>query len=175
MLRSEGVDIEGGYRTRIGTGELSLRAFGTYVRKLSLGSGATIISRDGEVGDNGRNGEYGVPRWRGLGTVSYRGGPATIAVTSRFVGASRIESDWTSLDIDRNRVPAQVYFDLYGAMKVKTDRRTLEIFVSAENVFDRDPPLVPSTSSLAFVTPPVNPQVYDTLGRSVRVGARLTF
>ena len=175
VLKSRGVDLEGGYRTRLGEGELSLRALASYVDKLTLGSGTRIITRDGEVGDNGRNGEYGVPRWRGLGSLSYRGDAGTLSLTGRFVGASQIERDFGPQDLDQNRVASQVYLDVYGAIKVPTGGRGFELYASAENLLDRDPPTVPSFSSLAFVTPPVNPQVYDTLGRIVRVGARVRF
>lgn len=174
VLRAAGLDIEAGYQTRIGKAVLDVRGVASYVSELSL-SGTTFVTRAGEVGDNGGLGG-GVPSWKGrvATTLKWDGG-TTLGVTMRFVGASKLESDWTSLDINNNHVPAQFYFDLYAAQAVKLGGTRFEVFGAIDNVTDRDPPPVPSTSSLPFVLTQVNPQIYDTLGRMFRVGVRLQF
>ncbi len=180
--KSTGIDFELGYRTRLGDGTLALRAVATRTTELSLGVGATRISRAGEVGDNalatGASGSAatGVPDWRGLASVSYEsGGGSSISVKTRYIGAAKIESDYGPLDLAGNHVPNVFYFDLRLAQRVKVGSASFEFFGAVDNLFDRDPPTVPSLSSSAVLLVPTNYTLYDTVGREFRVGARFAF
>lgn len=180
--QSAGIDFELGYRTRLGGGTLALRALASRITKLSLGVGAGRISRAGEVGDNalatGASGSAatGLPDWRGLASLGYESaGGSSITVKTRYIGAAKIESDFGPLDLAGNHVPTVFYVDLRLAQRVKTRLGSLELFGVVDNLFDRDPPTVPSLSSSAVLLVPTNYTLYDTIGREFRVGARFAF
>ena len=67
------------------------------------------------------------------------------------------------------------YVDLRLAQRVRVGRGSFEFFGVVDNLFDRDPPIVPSLSSSAVLLVPTNYTLYDTIGREFRAGVRFAF
>ena len=56
--------------------------------------------------------------------------------------------------------------------KVKVDTASADVFLTVENLANKDPGLVPGLGGLGFVVPQTDPSVYDVLGRTFRAGIR---
>ena len=99
-------------------------------------------------------------------TVNYRSGPLSLTAQARFVSAgyndvTRIGPDDSRYDPSLpnspniNRLPSRVYFNLAGSYDLMElgERGKVELFGAVENLFDRDPPFVPSISVCSMRTP----------------------
>ena len=173
-----GIDIELSYAMSLGEGELTMRGFATHVTKLSLGESGTdsYVSRLGEVGNNAGAADSGTPDWRGIGNIGYENGSGTsFGATIRFIGEAKVESDFDKYYLLGNDVSSRTYVDLNASQSFELSSGTLELYGVIENVFDRDPPLVPSLQGTSALDMPTNIGLYDTLGRTIRVGARVEF
>ncbi|GGI87712.1 TonB-dependent receptor [Polymorphobacter multimanifer] len=116
-------------------------------------------------------GTFNSLKWRGFLTTTYSVGASRTTVTTRYLGSGTItnqpETSRTGIPATANRVPAVWYFELAQNYDVKIAGRTVTVFGVVENLFDRDPPPIPS-SGTSFGTSPI----YDLLGRSFRLGFR---
>ena len=70
--------------------------------------------------------------------------------------------------IDYNKMKGAFYFDVGGTVKITKEIGT---FFKVDNVFDHDPAPSPQTNTGLDV----NPALYDTLGRTYRIGVRARF
>lgn len=177
--RMAGMDMEFAYTMTVGPGELNMRAFATRTSKLSMGVPGTdgFITRQGEVGNNaGGGGNPGTPEWIGNGKIRYDTDNGTsVGLTMRFVGEAEVESDYSYTYLEGNNISAQTYIDLNVSQTFDIASGTLQIFGVIDNVFDRDPPVIPSLQGTSPLDLPTNGSVYDTLGRSIRMGIRGKF
>ena len=79
----------------------------------------------------------------------------------------------TNRTIDNNRIKGAFYVDATLSFDVEVGERELQFFLSANNLFDKDPPVVaPGPAGSAYATPATNQALYDLLGRTYRVGVR---
>lgn len=176
--RVAGIDFEINYAKEVGPGTLNIRTFASYVDKLSQGKPGTdnFVSRRGEVGNNAGAAGQGSPKWTGVANVAYlTDGGTTVGGSVRYIHSALIESDFTSLELAGNDIPARTYLDLNISHKFETSSATYQIFANIDNVFDKDPPIVPSLQGTAAFDTPTHSGLYDTLGRMYRVGVRVKF
>lgn len=158
--KTSGVDVEASYTLPLNkvsggmNGTMRFRGLATYVDKVLINDGKTIVDRAGDVGDNV---SFGTPHWRATGSVNYTNQDVSIDARVRYVGGGKFNH---ALDIANNDIAARVYVDL-GA-QVNIDKFTL--FANVNNLFDRDPPL---TTYGAIH--------YDTIGRYMTAGAKVRF
>jgi iron complex outermembrane recepter protein len=116
------------------------------------------------------------PKWRHTFNVSYQLGPFDLFAQWRYVGRGIYEVTAQSAIqrvknyISDNRISAVSYFDLSLTYQpIDTADRKIEMFLRADNIFDKVPPIViqgginPISNSGSF---------YDLVGRRVTVGAR---
>jgi outer membrane receptor protein involved in Fe transport len=119
-------------------------------------------------------GTFNSLKWRGLLTATYAVGPSSTTLTTRYLGSGTITNDpetsRTGIPEAQNRVQAVVYVELAQNYDVNIAGRPVTLFGVVENLFDRDPPAIPS-SGTSFGTSPI----YDLLGRSYRLGFRFKF
>ncbi|HEU4806108.1 MAG TPA: hypothetical protein VFS91_09960, partial [Nitrobacter sp.] len=79
----------------------------------------------------------------------------------------------TNRTIADNSIDGAFYLDAAMSFDVEVSGRELEFFVSANNLFDKDPPVVaPGPAGSAYATPATNQSLYDLLGRTYRAGVR---
>jgi outer membrane receptor protein involved in Fe transport len=96
-------------------------------------------------------------------------------------GAAVLNNAWTSgVQVDSNYVPFNALLDLRGSYRW-TDN--IQFYGAVDNVLDTPPPSIPDAVGLtvgnsvsgglrSYFT---NNQIYDTLGRVMRVGIRIAF
>lgn len=165
----EGVDYEISYRTSLSNisdklpGSLSLRVLASQ----------RLQDRTALPGDTTPP-DLGTPtslKWRGFGSATYSVGASRTTVTARYLGPGVVSNlkptERNGIDPAFNNIPAVWYWELAQNVDLKIAGRTVTLFAVVENLFDKDPPPVPSNGT-SFGTSPV----YDLLGRSYRVGFR---
>lgn len=165
----EGIDYEISYRTSLSNisdklpGSLSLRVLASQ----------RLQDRTALPGDTTPP-DLGTPtslKWRGFGSATYSVGASRTTVTARYLGPGVVSNlrptERNGVDPAFNNIPAVWYWELAQNFDVKIAGRTVTLFAVVENLFDKDPPPVPSNGTSFGVSP-----VYDLLGRSYRMGFR---
>ena len=171
-IKAQGLDFALSYRSDLARffakapGALNLAFSGTYTRHVfvDLGTG-TVVDRAGE---NSQLNSYAIPRFRMNLAATYLIGPASVTSQVIFVSKGTIDNTFNTTaatTINTNDVPAAAYVNLLGSVDLTRDRR-LQLFASINNLFDKDPPPVPSTTLFT----PTNGSYYDTVGRAFQLG-----
>ena len=169
--RTRGIDFEVSYRRPLPSldGRMSLRLIGTRLFEQSTSTPTlTGVNYQDRVGDIG----LGYPKWRvnAIGTFDF--GAVGFDLTGRYVGPGKINTTYTSSDIDNNEVESNFVVDLGARYTLRSIPGEPQLYFIVSNVFDKDPPLVPGT--LIF-HPQTNPALYDTQGRAYSAGVRMRF
>ncbi len=174
--KTRGLDIEVSYRAPLGDlvdgwkGGVTLRAFSTHVFHRTIRAGTQTLDYAGALAD-----DSAVPDWRLLVSASYDRGPFEASVVGRHIGGGVLRNDWGPADIADNSVPSVTYFDLGLTWRAPRPQGHLEVFAVVENVFDKDPPATPVTTSPLHLNHGANPVLYDLIGRQYRAGVRFRF
>jgi iron complex outermembrane receptor protein len=120
-----------------------------------------------------------LPKWRSTVHVNWTmpWADATLSLAWRYVGGAEYEDDSDQPTIGgstpnkfNHTIPAVNYFDLAGIWRVND---TLGIRAGVNNVFDKDPPLLPN--AIVGGANPNTYQVYDLLGRRIFLGVTANF
>lgn len=179
-LKTTGWDLNGDYRFNIGSAKVRWSFVGTVLNHF-------IVQPFTGGFDYDCAGYYGATC----------GGPApklrfntnlrfalanNLAFTARWRYMGAVNLDTTSPDVDLNspgaspnwdnHIKAQNYFDIQFALPLR-DRMTLRLGVN--NVFDKDPPIVSSSSGGGTYNGNTFPGVYDYLGRNIFVSFSADF
>jgi iron complex outermembrane recepter protein len=164
-LKTRGVDLELGYDRAFQNmlpGNLSLRLLGTYVDLYSI-DGTTY------QGDVGNDVTFPIPRLRWNANATYRQGAWTAYLAGRFVDGGKYSH---KLDIDQPDVDSRFYVDASLTWNFGGSN-DIQLYGVVKNVFDKDPPVAPSTFFLSPLA--TNPVLYDVIGRTFTMGARFKF
>ena len=169
-IHTNGVDIETSYNRTLSNGDkLAVRALGNYVHRLSSSNGTTSIDLAGFVGTSIGGigaGNTGLPHWRANASQTYTHGPLTFYLEQRFIGAGRYTNLYTVSD---NDIGARLY--LNGTISANV-RDWLQLFLTVNNILDKNPPRDPEN----FLEPAqTNAVLYDVIGRTFTLGARVNF
>lgn len=122
----------------------------------------------------GSNAPLGFPRWRGTANVTYATGPFSIFVSEQYIHSVKVgQPDQPNQNFNGAKTPAVWYTDLTLSAEIHSGHGTLEPFVTVNNLFDRQPPLVPGT--IPGVNLPTIISLYDTVGRALTAGVRFKF
>jgi outer membrane receptor protein involved in Fe transport len=178
-VKTRGIDVEFDYRQPLGNlGDLNLRLLSTFYLDLITTDSAGATERAGQTGSRSGN-LLGVPDYTIDGTLSWKYGATTLTGHGRYIPAGGYNVAFIGPDdprysitgltsVNNNRVPGRFYMDL--AMTYRIDLRAgqqLEIFGAINNLFDRDPPAIPS-GNLG-----TNQVLFDAVGRSFKIGGRI--
>jgi iron complex outermembrane receptor protein len=171
--KARGIDIEASYTREIATDtRVTLRGLGTYVDSRSLFDGFSTDRLDGENSVNPPGGS--IPKWRVIGSLGLQSGPVSGVFTGRYVSPGKYDNAYTEADLADNRIAGATYFDLSTTIKFPAHSGDGEFFINIDNVFNKDPVIVAPVNQ-PFFNAPVNPLLYDTLGREFRMGVRFKF
>lgn len=175
-LKTDGVDLEAAYTSE--SGAWNIRAIISYVSSHILNSGLGGEDREfaGVLGDAGSGG-ISIPEWSGVLSATWQNGPFTVYAQERFIGSmSRIGGNIPDAIFADGTDGAStvLYTDLTVEYALPTEYDA-ELFLSVNNVFDKDPPLLAPINYNPGVQYPTEMSVYDTVGRYITVGARLNF
>ncbi|MDB5448111.1 MAG: TonB-dependent receptor, partial [Phenylobacterium sp.] len=119
------------------------------------------------------------PKWRHTARANWTlpWAEATVSLAWRYIGGATYENDTNEPSIGKgttnkfnHRLPSVSYFDLSGLWRVND---TFSIRGGVNNLFDKDPPLVPN--AIVGGALPNTYTVYDLLGRRMFVGFTANF
>ncbi|NGZ86181.1 TonB-dependent receptor domain-containing protein [Duganella aceris] len=182
-LHTRGVDFELAYRKNMNDyglpGSVTLRGLASrMIHSISDPGvpGTTPIEGAGAM-------TGATPKWKALVSQSWDGllgNKLGLTLTERWIGAGVFNNEYIECQtncplptaahptIFDNHMPGAVYFDLGGTYNVS---KQVSAYFKVDNLADRAPVLVPQTNlSLAL-----NPAVYDSVGRTYRVGVRVNY
>lgn len=162
--RERGLDIEASYSTDFANGRLTVRSLATHFITRTVSDGVSV---DEAVGEN----TGGLPRWRVNSSVGFDNETFNTQLTARSVSSGVYDVLYTSSTLANNRIPGATYLDFAIAFKFPALSGKGEFFFNVDNVFNKDPAIVPPQAQ-QFAGAPVNAQLYDTVGRDFRIGLR---
>jgi len=179
----KGIDFETSYRTSLDNvvdswaGDLTLRAVANHTITNATDNGRFVTD---VAGANGAS----VPDWSVTLSASYSLDPVRISWTGRYISSGVIDNDYiecaagcpspipiNKITIDNNRVSSYFTSDVSMSYRFYQDgQNNAEAFLTIDNVFDRNPPLISQSGNI--YGPHTNANLYDVLGRSFRGGVR---
>lgn len=180
-FETRGVDLTGAYNRRILGGNLNFRWNATYVDRFTIavprgpGEAPSINEQAGQHNLN----EGATPHWKARFSTTYSRAPFSVTTQVRFVGSGQMDNDLreaptatlpAEIDPKTNRVGSYFLFNVSGTFDVLRDGRG-QLFWMVNNLFDRDPPIIPSPILLTQT----NPTHYDVMGRYYKIGVRVNF
>jgi outer membrane receptor protein involved in Fe transport len=177
--KTSGFDIEASYQWQhpLGLpGSFTVRALGTHIREFLVDAGVKGVDVVDQAGANNGN----TPHWKWLAVQTYDSGKLTLTAQERWFSDGTFGNQYVVCQsscpvsttnhptINFNTMKGAFYFDVGGAYKFGS---ALTAYFKVDNLFDRDPVPAPQTNTGLDV----NPALYDTLGRTYRVGVRFSF
>lgn len=173
-LETAGIDFDASYRTSVGNnGALNLRLYANYLDKFTtqLTADQPVLHYEGVsfVGSN----PVAYPRWRGSLMVDYSNGPIGVTVSEQYIGNMDLGRPGQTENFVNPKTGAVFYTDLSMRYTVKHNGGELEFFTTVNNLFDKQPPIVPAT--VPGVNLPTNISIYDIVGRAYTAGVRFKF
>lgn len=175
-----GIDFDARYSVPLGNGRLGMRLFANYTDRFATQRSLSqpVVDYAGYLGapvspiPSGTGG-VAVPRWKGTASLSYENGGFGLFIQEQMVGTVKYSPLPSQIYADP-KIGSVFYTDLTVSYKVPAYRDGLELFLTVNNLFDRDPPLVYGTTTpgrdLSTET-----SLYDTNGRQFTAGVRFQF
>jgi outer membrane receptor protein involved in Fe transport len=177
-LKVRGIDVGVNYRRNLGRiGLANVEFIGSYLDKFVVDNGGLSLPKHcaGKVGFICMN---PIPRWRHKARLTWesRGG-ITVSFNWRYTGKmSTVSIPDAPPPGPLSKVPAQNFFDMAALFRVQ-DKFLLRLGIN--NIFDREPPLVPfgegASSPIGGYNGNTYPQWYDPLGRYIFAGFSASF
>jgi len=167
LLNVEGLDLEVLFKAPFLNGDLTLRALANYTAKFQRQTpGAVPIDSAGDISES-------QPKWQGNFQVTWSKGPFSIFVMERYVGSGKYNTRWVEgIDVNDNYVGNEFYTDVTMRYVFPAYGGNITSFLTVNNLFDKDPPIVPQPSTFQQQT---NATLYDTIGRYITLGFRFNF
>jgi iron complex outermembrane recepter protein len=184
-LQARGIDIDFSYNLPLerlgvsGGGALTFRGLATHAMDLILTDARGPVQG---AGINGSNlGQIATPSWVADVLATYTVGGFSLTAQEHFIspGFSRYGEPQPGdrgysltnnpLSVNTNDVPARFYTNLFGEYHMGEDDRGTTVYAGIYNLFNRNPPVTPTSNNIT------NPQYYDTLLRRFTLGVRYRF
>jgi outer membrane receptor protein involved in Fe transport len=171
-LKASGLDIEVGYSTALGGGQLGLRALGSYLAKMATSTptpaGIVTIDRAGDIGVSAQ------PKWRWTGSIDYDIGDVGLTLNGRYIGSGNYNNTYTKSDLadEYQKITDVLYVDAMARYKFHFNGGEQTLFFSVTNLMDKKPLLIPANNFNATQTVLA---LYNVEGRSFTAGLRFKF
>ncbi|AUW58973.1 TonB-dependent receptor [Sphingobium sp. SCG-1] len=171
-LKTRGFDIEASYRRPMLGGDLATRLFVTYVDRYTIQDSALQAPvelagwTEGIISSVGAS----VPKVRASLQATYSTDGFSVTAQERMVG--RMKRGPINIWAERD-LPAVFYTDLTLSYRFGPERAT-ELFLTANNLFDRKPPFIATGPSPGLYMATLT-DVYDTVGLAFTAGVRFKF
>jgi iron complex outermembrane receptor protein len=178
--KTDGFDIEASYQWRrpLGLpGDFTVRALGTHVNKFLVNAGIAGVDTVDNAGAN----SGAIPDWKWLAVQTYSNDLFSLFLQERWFSDGVFGNQYVVCSagncpqstgnhptINRNKMPGAFYMDVGGSVNVTKQG---SLYFKVDNLFDHDPEPSPQTNTGLDV----NPALYDTLGRTYRIGVRFNF
>jgi iron complex outermembrane receptor protein len=180
-----GVDFEVGYARPVeifGGGErLGVRLFASYLHENSTTSSNGVkTDRAGQVAlVVGQVETYALPEWKATASLNYTRGPLRGFLQLRYIGEGIYDTqngigpnNWVVAD---NTIGSIAYVDARVSWEMSVRDTSVELYGNATNLFDRDPPIVPTYSAAIAAGSQIISGLFDVLGRRLAIGVNLRF
>jgi iron complex outermembrane recepter protein len=181
-----GLDLSANYTHPLLEGTLTWDLTGNYTDQQTRTAQGITYDRAGALGGSPDVYASGIPKFRAILASTYSQGPLSFTAQGRFIG-SAVLSNGTVPGIasasfspvgvltrgsirglvDDNAIPAIAYFDFRASYSWN---EYLSFYGAMDNVMNVDPPATPTTGGGNGT----NQAVYDTLGRTIRLGVRFS-
>jgi iron complex outermembrane recepter protein len=183
-LNAEGVDVSGEYRLLLGSRAGRIDLLFTGSRTIDSGGQDSVVTPARNcTGYFGPRCGQPVPAWIHVarGTYMSAGGVFSASLAWRFIGGTRTTLNSTDpafgfTAADRvsqyARIPDYSYLDLAFTLAL---RKRMVLTMSANNLFDRMPPVLANSYATALSRGNSVPQRYDILGRQLSIGVTSRF
>ena len=171
--KTSGFDFQADYSVSVGDGNLALRMLGNYILTQTQTELGAKVNYRGSLGPDAA--VRGIPILRTTSSATYTQGPFSVTGQVRYITDALLNRAWGPLDVDDNTIPRIAYLDLRGSYDL---RENVTVYGAIDNVTNVAPPLVvasPSRGQTAYYFTSVLGSVYDTMGRSYRVGIRVKY
>lgn len=177
FLKTAGFDFEGNYYTELGEGELALHMLVNYLDEYETQANAEAPVLDWRgIASIGTSVSQGRPEWMGMLNVRYDLGNFGVVLSEQYIGEQTIDRVGIETvfapGVD-TKVDPVWYTDLTLTYDFWLQGGLLQAFFTVNNLFDKDPPLIPST--LPSSSPVTIIGVYDQVGRAYNAGVRFEF
>lgn len=159
-LETRGIDLELNYSPVVPIGRLSFRVLANYIHTFTTRSKASPTVDGADMNPD-----------RVHVMANYGIGKFDLSLRERMIGERQVDALYTPFDLARNRVDPQWYTDLTLGYRPRGAARGLGVFLTVQNLFDRDPPTGFATPN----SPTGTNNMYDTLGRYFTAGAQFGF
>ncbi|MBN8819055.1 MAG: TonB-dependent receptor [Sphingomonas sp.] len=197
-LEVRGFDIEVDYRLALAdvkagwTGSLNFRVLGNHQYDFISQANQAVPEIDyaGQSGPVGDGGDFNpAPPWVWNAFVTYdnAGFNTTLSWRRYSEGIYNVQrigpedagySPQLTNSITTNRVKGASYFNIAMSYQIPlggTGDRSIELFGSLDNIFDRTPPVSPGGGGGGGSNYPTNPVYFDTFGSKWRAGIRIRY
>jgi outer membrane receptor protein involved in Fe transport len=172
QAKVEGIDSELSYRFEPNffpneSESFSLRSLAGYIIERSdtpLGGSAQDVA-----------GSIDTPDLTALATATYNVGPYGIQLQQRYVAPTKLDITWVEgVDVDHNSVASGNYTNLRLSYTGDlASGGTWDLSLNVTNLFDRNPPIVPSFNARGGSQ--ITPNGYDIFGRRYQIGLNVNF
>lgn len=179
LIRTAGIDLGVNQRVLLDdigikdSGAITIGFNGTWLDYYRFQANPNSIDRNctGRYSAGGCTNPRAKLRWNGRLTYDRPGFDASLLWT--HISHVSLEDPIGSILPQFARIPAYDYFDLsFGVRPTKN----LSLNLTVNNLLDKDPPLVGSgVGGTSYNSGNTFPTIYDPIGRSYTLGARLTF
>ncbi|MBN1237583.1 MAG: TonB-dependent receptor, partial [Gammaproteobacteria bacterium] len=121
-------------------------------------------------------GALGFPELTANATASYRVGPWSVQVQQRYVDEVLLDRNWVEgVDIDDNTIQSKSWTNLVlGYGREMRSGGLWRLTFNVQNVFDKDPPIIPSTGGGRFGAQ-ITSNTYDVWGRRYQLGFSMDY
>ena len=180
-LTTRGLDVELTYRQPLGdAGDVDLRLLATITNKLVTRDSVGSTDRAGQTGLRGGT-VPGVPDYILDGLLTWSRDALTVTAHARYIPSGFYNSSFIGPDQEGynvaatnssniNSVPDAIYVDLMTQIEfLKDGGRNGTFFFGIDNLFDKDPPLVPGANGVG------NNLLFSPVGRAYKAGIRFGF
>jgi len=176
---TRGVDVEANYNFGLSDvleglpGRLDVRALGSYQPVLKRQTISSLPSQQsaGIVGNP--TGLPGISKVRATLFLDYSIGDLDVIMTERWQSSQKTSDRSVSFDL-RPDVPAYSYTDISLSYKLKVGGTTLNPFLTVENVFNKQPPIIGGQNNVPGLYYPTGTG-FDVVGRYFTLGIRGKF
>lgn len=176
FLETKGVDIDASYRTNLGSGSIAFRLYANYLDSFKTQQSATAIVLENAGRGTNANQPIARPKWRGTFNVTYENNGFGLFISEQYIGKFDLgypAATGQNQVFADPRIKPVWYTDATISYKIPAYQGNMEMFVTVNNLFDKDPPLIPGT--IPGLNLPTIISVYDTVGRAFTFGTRFRF
>ena len=109
-------------------------------------------------------------------TLSYRIDAWSVQVQERYIEEVILNRLWVEgIDVDKNTIPSQAWTNLVvGYGRDMSDTGNWRLTLSIQNLFDKDPPIIPSAGDTRFGAQATD-ATYNEWGRQYQLGFNMEF